>query len=237
MADTFRTTERLSPLRLTVTDVAQIGDDIGRQMQSSAAPEIEYDVSFADDTHFSRDSSDGFLANLDADGEAIKTVNVTVTSRGGGNQRSTKRVQLMLRSFGSDLYVSSDDVNWGRGAVGAIKKRLERHRPWFARLVSSMPFICGALTPLPALFIVIAAALEQRLSGVLVAVIILSLFLQGVLIWVWHAYLDHRLLAHTVIYRAEQLRTWASVKFFVAVTAVAADVATLIVLLVILLGG
>ena len=79
MADAFRKRESLRPLRLTVADVARIGDDVMRQVDSHGNASIEYEVDFEDDTQFTRDTSIGFLANLDVDGERIEGVTVRVS--------------------------------------------------------------------------------------------------------------------------------------------------------------
>lgn len=236
MAEEFRTIAKLPPLRLTVADIAQVGNEIARQMRSGGSVDIRYDVDFSDDTHFSRDSSDGFLANLDADGERIDSVAVSVIAWTKPDSPSiTKTVHVRFRSFGSELYLSSDDVNWGKGAVGTIKNRLQRHRPWFAPLLGLVPVISGVVASLPVWFIVAALAHERRVTATLIAVVVLSLLLLAAMAWFWREYFNNRLLAHTVIHRARTLRNWSSVKFLIATVAVAADVATLIALLIILL--
>jgi len=78
MADAFRKLEDLPPLRLTASDLAQIGDELAAQMNSGGKVDVSYEVGFGDGTNFERDSSAGFLSNLDSAGEPLDQVIVNI---------------------------------------------------------------------------------------------------------------------------------------------------------------
>src|SRR6266508_2234248 len=107
MADAFRKLEYLPPLRLTIRDLAQIGDELARQISSGGRVDVEYTVSFEDGTNFKRDSSEDFLSNLDAEGDAIDQVTLSITAWGPADDGIAKTADLQLRRFGSQFQVAS----------------------------------------------------------------------------------------------------------------------------------
>lgn len=231
MADAFRKLEHLPPLRLTIRDLAQIGDELVRQMSSGGRVEVEYAVSFEDGTNFKRDSSDEFLSNLDAEGDPIDQVTLRITAWGPADREIAKSADLQLRRFGSQFQVGSSDPWWGKSAVQEIKDRFAKHRPWYAWLLKRVAAVWGLAAPLPVFFVIIAANHERRLSPLLIVVVALSLLVLAVNAWIWRQYMKHRLLADTVVLRAPRTRNWMWLKVLVGAVALIADVGTLIVLL------
>lgn len=238
MADSFRTIEPLPPLGLTVAEIAAFGDELTVLVNSGGTVDTKYDVSFEDDTTFTRDSSTGFLANLDSDGEPIKEIRLDFTAwtplppgqHFGGE--IAKSVDVQFRTSGSQFYVASTDPTWGKGFVQTIKRRLGRHTPWYAPLLPWVPAVSGVMTALPPFFVLLAVLHEQRVTGLLVVVVVLSVLVFIGNLWFWRQYMRGRFLAHTVIRRAEPQQDWAWVKVIGGVVAFAANVATLILLFV-----
>jgi hypothetical protein len=238
MADAVRTIEPLPPLRLTVAEIAAFGDELAALVNSSGRVDTKYDVSFEDGTTFARDSSSDFLANLNSEGEPIEQVRLDFTAwtplppgeEYGG--QIVKSVDIQLRNSGSQFYISSTDPTWGKGFVQTAKKRLGRHTPWYAGLLPWVPAVSGALTALPPLFILLAVLHEQRVTGLLVVVVVLSVLVFAGNLWFWREYMKRRFLAHTVIRREQPQHDWVWAKVIGAVATFAANIATLILLFV-----
>jgi cell division protein FtsL len=130
---------------------------------------------------------------------------------------------------------ASNDPQWGKGAVGDIRKRLVRHRPFYAPILPNVPFISGILFAIPISIIVLAFIHETEVTGLLVVVVALSLLLMAANSVIWRRYQKRRAFVHTVIAREARERSWSWIKVTASVVAgvaaFAANVASLIVLL------
>ena len=142
-------------------------------------------------------------------------------------------MRLSFQPFGSDFQVHSDDVNWGRGAAVAIKSQIERFTPWFSPVQRAVPVAMGLLLPLPLIAVVVALGLEGSFTGLVLLTAVLAALLLAALIWFSVGYLKNRRLAHTVIYRVDENRARSSLKLALTLLGVAADVTTLLALVLV----
>jgi hypothetical protein len=238
MAEGYRKLVQLPPLRLTAQEIAHVGDELAAQVSSGGDVDVKYDISFEDGTTFSRDSSSGFLANLSDKGERIREVQLNVTGwtplapEQHFHTDIAKGVWIQFRDFGSQFHVSTTDPLWGKGAVETIRRRLQRHRPWYSPLLRAAPALFGLLLPLPPFFIAIAVSHERQVSALLVAVVVLSASIFIATIVLWRRYMKHRSFANTVIVRERRRQDWRGLGLVLGAVAFAADIATLAVLLI-----
>jgi hypothetical protein len=235
MAEGFRKLDKLPPLRLTVAQIAQFGDDLAKQMESGGKINTEYSVSFEDGTGFVRESSSGLISNLDAEGDRIDglelSINAWSSATGNEHPNILKTAKIQFRPFGSQFYVSSTDPNWGKGAMHSIKARLGRHRPWFAPLLKAAPALLGLFFPLPIVFILLAGNYEKGITGPFIVVTVLSALLLLAGAWLSLQCFRSRFLANTVVFRTEPRRNWLWLKVAVGAAAFVADIGTLVFLI------
>jgi hypothetical protein len=239
VADEFRTIQKLPPLRLTVADVAQLGDELTGKVRSGGRVDIEYAVYFSDDSRFSRDSTAAFLENLDPEGERISALEVSVrgwqAANGEvGSERIARHVALRFHSYGSDFSVASDDVLWGKGAVEDLKRRLRRHRPWFAPLIGALPAVSGAVFPFVffAMLAAIISTARDGISALSLVVIVLSAVLLAGDAWLFSGHVRDRVLTHTVVSRTASTWDWQKLTIAIALVALVGDLAAVIALFV-----
>jgi hypothetical protein len=238
VADAFSTIEDLPPLRLTIDDVAEIGSELARHVDSGGPVETTFTVSFQDNTSFIRDSPDAFLANIDDQGERFTAVEIQVRGwtqppkdHAYGN-KIVKTLNIRFRDFKSEFYVATTDPVWGKGAVDTIRRRLSRYKPWYSWVLRALPAITGVVFVLPFLFISAAIGHEKDFDALVLVVIVLSLLLFIGNLWVIHQSLNRRgAFADTVILRRRRERTWVWLKISLGAVAFAADLATVLVVL------
>lgn len=227
MADRFSKVVHLPPLRITVEDLAQRGDEFAAQMGSGGRVDITYEVGFEDGTSFEHDSSRGFLANLDSDGEKIVYVTVSILAWTASEPGAAsygdiaKAVQIHLRDYGSDFWISTTDLLWGEGAVDTIKTRLNRYSPSYARVHRAIPVLLGLIMALPINLAAVAVWLEGKVTALLVVVVVLSLLVSIGMVWLFRQFLNRRWFAHMVILRKSQERKWPWLSLLVGAAALA----------------
>ena len=235
MADAFSKLEDLPPLRLTVRDIADVANELASQADSGGRVVTTIKATFQDDTWFTRDSSDAFLANVSDEGERVTSVQVQIhgwspspDNPNAYGEEIVKSVLLELRDFGSQLYVGSNDPLWGKGAIQTIKRRLDRYKPWYSGLLRSVPYLSGVLDWLPLAFIILAIAHERKIDWLVGIVIVLSVLLFVGNFWIFRKFTKRELFANTIILRRPREQRWAWWKLLLGVIGFAADIAALV---------